>query len=78
MTCQRQGCCLLSCLHACLSLTRHLTCVQVRDMPDGEQLWIAKPSLTNQALAVVVFDRVDQLRAALEAAPQLHEWVLQR
>ena len=47
-------------------------------MPDGEAIWIAKPSLTNQALAVAVFDSVQQLTGALEAAPQLHEWVLQR
>ena len=47
-------------------------------MPDGQEVWIAKPSLTNQALAVAVFDSVQQLRNALEAAPHLHEWVLQR
>ena len=41
-------------------------------------MWIAKPSLTNQAVAVCIFDRVQQLRSALEAAPDLREWVLQR
>lgn len=51
---------------------------QVRDMPEGEQVWIAKPSLTNQALSVCIFDRVEALRVALEAAPDLREWVLQR
>lgn len=51
---------------------------QVRDMKEGEEVWIAKPSLTNQALSVCIFDRVAALRAALEAAPDLREWVLQR
>lgn len=47
-------------------------------MQDGEEVWIAKPSLTNQALSICIFDHVHQLRAALEAAPCLREWVLQR
>ena len=47
-------------------------------MREGEETWILKPSLTNQALAVTVFDRVADLYTALEAAPKLHEWVLQR
>ena len=47
-------------------------------MKEGEGTWILKPSLTNQALAVTVFDRVADLYTALEAAPKLHEWVLQR
>ena len=51
---------------------------QVRDMREGEEVWIAKPSLTNQALSVCIFDRVQLLRDALEAAPNLREWVLQR
>ena len=55
-----------------------LVLLQVRDMREGEETWILKPSLTNQALAVTVFDRVPDLYAALEAAPKLHEWVLQR
>ena len=47
-------------------------------MRQGEETWILKPSLTNQALAVTVFDRVADLYTALQAAPRLHEWVLQR
>ena len=47
-------------------------------MREGEETWILKPSLTNQALAVTVFNRVADLYTALEAAPKLHEWVLQR
>lgn len=52
--------------------------LQVRDMQPGSQTWIAKPSLTNQALGICIFDRVSTLRAALEANPDLQEWVLQR
>lgn len=47
-------------------------------MLEGQEVWIAKPSLTNQAISVCIFDRVQQLRSALEAAPDLREWVLQR
>ena len=47
-------------------------------MDEGEEVWIAKPSLTNQALSVCIFDHVQQLRSAVEAAPDLREWVLQR
>lgn len=52
--------------------------LQVRDMEDGSQTWIAKPSLTNQALEICIFDRVSTLKSALEANPDLREWVLQR
>jgi len=51
---------------------------QVRDMEDGSATWIAKPSITNQATGIFVFDRVSTLRAALEASEDLREWVLQR
>ena len=52
--------------------------LQVRDMADGSDVWIAKPSITNQAIGVCIFDRVSMLKAALEAHPDLREWVLQR
>lgn len=52
--------------------------VQVRDMPDGSARWIAKPSITNQATGICIFDRVSQLEAALHANQDLREWVLQR
>ncbi len=52
--------------------------VQVRDMPDGSARWIAKPSITNQATGICIFDRVSQLEAALHANEDLREWVLQR
>lgn len=54
---------------------------EVRDMAtDGSEAWILKPSLTNQAAGIVVFDRVDTLVAALQAegAEDVREWVLQR
>ncbi len=47
-------------------------------MEEGSQTWIAKPSITNQALGVCIFDRVSTLKAALEENPDLREWVLQR
>jgi hypothetical protein len=47
-------------------------------MEDGSATWIAKPSITNQATGIFVFDRVSTLRAALEASEDLREWVLQR
>ena len=47
-------------------------------MADGSAVWIAKPSVTNQALGICVFDRVATLRAALERAEGMREWVLQR
>ena len=47
-------------------------------MADGSAVWIAKPSVTNQALGICIFDRVSSLRAALEAAEGMREWVLQR
>ena len=53
-------------------------CMQVRDMPDGSARWIAKPSITNQATGICIFDRVSQLVAALHANEDLREWVLQR
>lgn len=52
--------------------------LQVRDMPDGSARWIAKPSITNQATGICIFDRVSQLEAALHANEDLREWVLQR
>ena len=54
------------------------SCTQVRDMPDGSARWIAKPSITNQATGICIFDRVSQLVAALHANEDLREWVLQR
>ena len=51
---------------------------QVRDMADGSAVWIAKPSITNQATGICIFDRAGTLRAALEASEDLREWVLQR
>ena len=47
-------------------------------MADGSAVWIAKPSVTNQAIGICVFDRVSSLRAALAAAEGMREWVLQR
>ena len=52
--------------------------LQVRDMSDGSARWIAKPSITNQATGICIFDRVSQLEAALHANEDLREWVLQR
>jgi hypothetical protein len=51
---------------------------QVRDMADGSAVWIAKPSVTNQAVGICVFDRVSALREALQNAEDMREWVLQR
>jgi Tubulin-tyrosine ligase family len=59
----------------------HVTWVpelQVRDMEDGSATWIAKPSLTNQATGICIFNRCSDLRSALEASEDLREWVLQR
>ena len=47
-------------------------------MADGSATWIAKPSITNQAISICIFDRVSTLRAALEAAEDMREWVVQR
>lgn len=47
-------------------------------MPDNSARWIAKPSVTNQARGIFLFDRVSQLQAALQANEDLLEWVLQR
>lgn len=55
-----------------------LRSTQVRDMADGSATWIAKPSITNQAIGICIFDRVSTLRAALEAAEDMREWVVQR
>ncbi|KAK9815849.1 hypothetical protein WJX72_010743 [[Myrmecia] bisecta] len=53
-------------------------CFEVRDMVPGSQKWIAKPSITNQAVGICIFNRVEQLQAAVESAEDLREWVLQR
>lgn len=50
---------------------------QVRDMEPGSAVWIAKPSVTNQALGIAVIDSCAGLRTALEAQPELREWVVQ-
>ena len=47
-------------------------------MADGSAVWITKPSVTNQALGICIFDRVATLRSALEDAEGMREWVLQR
>lgn len=47
-------------------------------MADGSAVWIAKPSITNQAIGICIFDSCAGLRAALEGAPDLREWVVQR
>jgi hypothetical protein len=59
-------------------LTLNRVLLQVRDMADGSATWIAKPSITNQAIGICIFDRVSGLRAALEAAEEMREWVVQR
>ena len=50
--------------------------VQVRE--DCRAVWIAKPSVMNQGTAVVIFDRINRLQTAVEAAPEIQEWVVQR
>ena len=52
--------------------------LQVRDMEPGSAVWIMKPSLTNQGAGICIIDSCAGLRAALEAAPDLREWVVQR
>jgi hypothetical protein len=52
--------------------------IQVRDMEDGSAVWIAKPSITNQAKGICIFDRCSDLRTALENSEDLREWVVQR
>ena len=47
-------------------------------MADGSATWIAKPSITNQAIGICIFDRVSTLRSALQAAEDMREWVVQR
>lgn len=54
-----------------------VVCWQVRDMEPGSAQWIAKPSVTNQGLGIAVIDSCAGLRAALEAQPELREWVVQ-
>jgi len=54
---------------------------EVRDMKaDGTEWWIAKPSMTNQARGIFVFNSLasfcDAMRA--EGADEVREWVLQR
>ena len=53
---------------------------EVRDMVDGRDWWILKPSMTNQARGILVFNQLEQLKAALceEGAEDVREWVLQR
>ena len=53
---------------------------EVRDMVDGVDWWILKPSMTNQARGILVFNRLEQLKAALleDGAEDVREWVLQR
>lgn len=70
---------LSSCRNYCVNGRKQKkVAVQVRDMPDGSARWIAKPSITNQAAGICIFDRVSQLEAALQANENLREWVLQR
>lgn len=47
-------------------------------MDDGSEIWIAKPSITNQGHSICVFDRVSSLAEAVNAAEDLREWVVQR
>lgn len=47
-------------------------------MLPGSQRWILKPSITNQAIGICIFDRVETLKNALQKNPDLQEWVLQR
>lgn len=47
-------------------------------MEDGSATWIAKPSVTNQAIGICIFNRVSTLRNALKQAEDMREWVLQR
>jgi len=47
-------------------------------MEPGSAVWIMKPSLTNQGAGISIIDSCAGLRAALEAAPDLREWVVQR
>lgn len=65
-------------IHACKQHLHLDSQVQVRDMPDCSARWIAKPSITNQATGICIFDRVSQLVEALHANEDLREWVLQR
>jgi hypothetical protein len=54
---------------------------EVRDMcSDGSEWWILKPSMTNQARGILVFNELDQLKSALaeEGAEDVREWVIQR
>lgn len=51
---------------------------EVRDAPEGEARWIVKPSVANRAAGVAVVDGCVGLRKALEAIPEMREWVVQR
>lgn len=51
---------------------------EVRDMEPGSAQWIAKPSIMNQGIGIAVIDSCAGLRTALEAQPDLREWVVQR
>ena len=54
---------------------------EVRDMKtDGSEWWILKPSMTNQARGILVFNQLESLKEALRAdgADEVREWVLQR
>ena len=56
-----------------------LRLLEVRDMPaDGCEVWIAKPSITNQGLSVCVFNRLTTLERCVRDAEDIREWVLQR
>ncbi|CAD7701435.1 unnamed protein product [Ostreobium quekettii] len=45
---------------------------------DGSEVWIAKPSITNQGLSVCIFNRVADLEQAVQQAEDIREWVIQR
>ena len=51
---------------------------EVRDAPEGAAKWIVKPSVANRAAGVAVVDGCAGLRRALEAIPEMREWVVQR
>jgi len=87
---KRPGCCLttgvpetvLFELHDAEYLDEALAdAYEVRDMAiDGSEWWIAKPSMTNQARGIFIFNRLEEFVAAmqLEDAADVREWVLQR
>eukprot|EP00123_Amoebidium_parasiticum_P011175 comp20558_c0_seq1/m.26399 comp20558_c0_seq1/g.26399 ORF comp20558_c0_seq1/g.26399 comp20558_c0_seq1/m.26399 type:complete len:384 (-) comp20558_c0_seq1:454-1605(-) len=51
---------------------------EVERMEPGSERWILKPSVTNQAAGVTIFDSVEGLQEAVEANPDLRQWVVQR